>query len=748
MRHDANPAEFDLVLVGGGHSHLAVLRRFAMAPMRGVRLTLVARELHTPYSGMLPGLLAGHYQFDDAHVDLGPLAAAAGARLIHAPLTGLDAEQQLLHLPDRPPLHFDALSLNTGAEPSLQGVAGDVEALLRVKPISRLLPRFESLLARLGRDSGPHHLAVVGGGAGGVELVLALARRLRKEGAGDTVSLHLLTAAARLLPGHSVRVARRLQDALADVGVQVHFNARVSAVTTDGLQTEAGTRLHVDEVLWATGAAAPAWLRRSGLELDDDGFVAVGPTLQSRSHPAVFAAGDVAALSHAARPKSGVFAVRAGPVLADNLRAWIGGGSLRPFRPQRRALYLISTGDRRAVVARPGWPVLAGNWVWRWKDWIDRRFMAQYQRIEPMVPDTPVSDVATERGGQRLAGGMRCAGCGSKLGTGTLLQGLTTLGRGRGAFEDAASWSVAGRLLYQTIDGFALPVSDPFLGGRLAALHAMGDLHAMGSRPLAALALAGVPYAGPRQMAQDLAQMMAGATLELERSGCQLLGGHSSESPTLSLGLALTGDEVPADVAGSFAKSGLQAGQLLVLTRPLGSGVLLAGAAAGLVPSSAVASALEAMLQPHDATVEILRAYRASACTDVTGFGLLGHALEMALASGCRVRLELDAVPAFAGAEAALADGLRSSLQADNEAALARCRLGAGVVADLPRLQLLSDPQTCGGLLAAVPAAQADACINALRQQGNRQATVVGTVLPAVAAEDDSLIELCRPPQA
>lgn len=729
-----SPAEHDLVLLGGGHSHLAVLRRWAMRPQPGVRLTLVARELHTPYSGMLPGLIAGHYGFDAAHVDLGPLAVAAGARLIHAEVSGLDAAGKFLHFGDRPPLRYDTLSINSGATPAVRGVSAGVDQLRLVKPISRFLPAFDAVLRRLEAAVEPLAVVVVGGGPGGVELVLAFAHRLTRAGMRDRARLMLATASARVLEGHGPGVAGAVERELERAGVSLAPAAEVVKVESGRLVCADGRRLAADETFWVTGVEAPPWLTASGLAVDAAGFVEVGETLQSVSHEDVFAAGDVAALRHAPRPKSGVYAVRAGAVLARNLPAWIRGERLRRFRPQRRALYLISTGDRRAVVSRPGLPPLLGSWVWRWKDRIDRRFMARYQELAPMDPRPPRSVVAASRGGQRLAAGMRCRGCGGKVAVRPLAEALAKAGIGDGRhFEDAAELPVPGQLLQQTIDGFPLPVSDPYLGGRLAALHALGDLHAMGADPLGALALAGIPYAGEAQMAADLTALMAGAERELRLAGCALLGGHSCESEAISLGLALTG-RIPDDDRGRvLRKDRLQPGQVLVLTKPLGTGALLAAAASGRTASRHVEAALASMLQSNGPALAQLRRFAATACTDVTGFGLLGHALEMASASGCALEFHADRISALPGALEAIGADVVSSLQAANEDVLEHAVLAAGIGPGDPSLRLLCDPQTCGGLLFSVPEAVAQPCVAALRQAGFNAAAVVGRVVAATS---------------
>jgi selenide,water dikinase len=724
-------SEFDLLLVGGGHSHVSVLKSLAMKPLRGVRVTLLAREIHTPYSGMLPGHIAGLYDADDIHIDLGPLAHAAGARLVHDELRGLDPVARRVLLADRPAVRYDALSLDTGSTPALGAVTGDVDRVIPVKPISGFLPRLSRLLERIGGASTPLDVVVVGGGAGGVELCLALDERLTREGLADRVRLHLACAGPGPLESARPGARRRFERALAGRGVRVHRDCRVRAVTADGLRCDDAV-LPADEVLWVTQAGAPAWARDSGLSVDADGFVEVGPTLQSVSHPDVFAAGDLAMFTHAPRPRSGVYAVRAGPVLARNLRAWVRGEALEAWRPQRRALYLVTTGGPEAVVVRDDLPALQGRWIWRLKDRIDRAFMRRFSELPTMsVPHS--SDVAAVRGGGRLAAGMRCVGCGSKLGTATLLDGLGALPGPGGVehFEDAARLEVGGAVLQQTMDGFPLPLPDPWLSGRIATIHALGDVHAMGAAPVGALALAVVPFMAPQLMADELAQLMDGVSRELDAHGCALLGGHSCEGAEGMIGLSVTGRSDPCTPV--LTKGGGRAGDVLILTKALGTGVVLAATTDGRLPSRHRAAAVAHMLRSNADAVAVLRAHEVGGCTDVTGFGLLGHALELAEASRCALTLLAGASVSLPGAEEALAQGFTSSLQPDNEALLARVSL-VGVRGDAAAVRLLADPQTCGGLLASVPAAQAERCLQALRSNGFDDARIVGELRVADAA--------------
>ena len=382
MNSDTAVVLRELVLVGGGHSHVGVLKCLARNRLPGVRVTLISSDERTPYSGMLPGYVAGHYAYDDVHIDLRRLARFAGARLLCDEVVGVDRERRAVLCRNRPPVAYDRLSLNVGSTPAVDRVQGAAEFAIPVKPIGQFNERWLALLERVRCSSAPLTIAVVGAGVAGVELTLAMQYRLQcepdaSERGRQRVSFHLFSADPHILPTHNVRVREKLETLLAARGVVVHRAAEVSRVFRGGLQTRDGQTLAADEVVWVTQAGGAPWLRDTGLELDGGGFIRVADTLQTVSDPLIFAVGDCAALTGTALEKAGVFAVRQGPPLAENLRRSLLGKPLRAWRPQRRWLALISTGDRYAIASRGAWQT-EGAWVWRWKDWIDRRFMARF----------------------------------------------------------------------------------------------------------------------------------------------------------------------------------------------------------------------------------------------------------------------------------------------------------------------------------------------------------------------------------
>jgi selenide,water dikinase len=368
-----------LVLAGGGHTHVAVLKDFCRHPPSGARVTLVSPNALTPYTGVLPGHIAGHYTFDQMHIDLRPLCRGGGLEFIEGKIIGLDLARHQAILDTGGRLGFDLLSLDIGATPPMD-TPGAAQFALAIKPVDRFLAALERLQQQILQSAKPSfRIVVAGGGAGGVEVLLAVQHHFRTlAAAAAKPEFHLVADSPTILPTHNPGVQRIFTRILAERGVIVHLNHRVAEVTPTEVICTPGSPVACDAVIWVTGAAAPAWLAQSGLHTDPNGFVAVNDTLQSTSHPHIFAAGDIAAVIPHPRPKSGVFAVRQGPPLTRNLRLALAGRPLAPFVPQKEFLSLISTGDRYAVGSRGKW-AFEGKWVWRFKHWIDMKWLRRYQ---------------------------------------------------------------------------------------------------------------------------------------------------------------------------------------------------------------------------------------------------------------------------------------------------------------------------------------------------------------------------------
>ena len=748
----SEPVLRDIVLVGGGHSHVVVLKRFGMRPIPGVRLTVICTDTHTPYSGMLPGYVAGHYDYDAVHIDLSRLAVFAGARLYRDEVIGLDRIHRKVLCRNRPPVPYDMLSINTGSTPQLQGVPGALEHAIAVKPIGRYNDRWLALMARVRDHPGSMTVAVVGAGAGGVELLLAMQFRLRHilHGLGrdeDEPSFHLFTDGADILSTHNRGVRRRFDEVLQQRKVVVHRNAAVTQVMPGRLQTTSGEVFEVDEVIWVTRAGGATWLQGTGLALDGQGFIQVQDTLQTVSDPLIFAAGDVANMVNYPLEKAGVFAVRQGPPLAENLRRCVAGDALKPYRPQRNWLALISTGDQVAVASR-GWFGFGGALVWRWKDWIDLRFMRQFRDLTPMASGESGASVASAASRNQVqlsseeslqaisAIAMRCGGCGAKVGATVLSRALGQLRPvhrddvliGLQDPDDAAVVRVPpGKAMVHSVDFFRSFIDDPYVFGKVAANHALGDIWAMGAQAQSATAIATVPAGLESKVEDVLFQMMSGALEVLNAANCALVGGHTGEGQELALGFAINGliDDDPTQI---LRKGGMRPGDVLILTKPIGTGTLFAAHARLAAKGRWIDAALQSMVLSNQKGAQCLREFGVTACTDLTGFGLLGHLVEMTRPSGVDAQIDLSALPLLEGAQECVAAGIVSSLQSAN-VRLRRALHNQEAMVNHPRYPLVFDPQTAGGLLASVPADRVQACIAALHEAGYPHAAAVGRVM-------------------
>ena len=370
------PAVKRLLLVGGGQTHALVLRELAKNRLTGVDIVLVTPSSQLRYSGMLPGWIAGHYAPEELTIELAALAQAASARLVSTQVQKLDLANRIAVTDSGEAFDFDLLSIATGAVVNVDAISGARENALSLRPFESFIAGWERIVQKAEEARAPFRLTVIGGGAAGVETALAAAYRARAM--PSPMRVQLLTGGVPILPGHQSRARALTRAALENHGVQV-FDAMAQSIERDTIMTQHGRPLATDAALVATGASAAAWLCDAPITLDDRGFIAVNAHLQSISHPFVFAAGDVATLTETPRPKSGVYAVRAAKPLAANLIAAAMGKPLVAFKPQRKALYLVSTGPKHAIASWGPW-AFAGRWVWQWKDRIDRDYIAKLRR--------------------------------------------------------------------------------------------------------------------------------------------------------------------------------------------------------------------------------------------------------------------------------------------------------------------------------------------------------------------------------
>ncbi len=682
----------DLVLLGAGHAHVEVLRRLAHRPDPALRLTLIAREPSTPYSGRLPAVIRRECGPDAAHIDLGPLAAAADARLVVAEATSIDLAARRIIVRDRPAIRFDLLSIDIGGVPAMPGGAGNPTAAngglprmpaegasratpepgsIPVKPIGGFLAALTQL--DTGLPDGAR-IALIGGGAAGTELALALAQRF-----GGRVRITLVCDTPDPLAEAPPRARAIARAALAEARVELVCGVRAGALADSRLALSDGSFLAVQAVLWASNVVGPPLLAESGLICDAAGCVVVDATLRSRGHDFVFAAGDCAAMASAPRPKSGVWAVRAGPRLAANLRGVAHGGRPRAWRPQATALAIVGLGNGRAVAWRNGVAV-SGRFVAWYKHWIDGRFLRRYApaslprraaRSEPAHVSLDPADLA-------------------------VLSGPTP--------HPAPPAEVA---LLQQATHLPAPLNDPFNAGRIGAAHALVQMHAIGAVPWNAIAIVTPPIAPPEAARADVIALLQGAAAVLAADGATLIDCATTATGKPALSLVLTAHAGPPPLR----PAALCPGDALILTKPLGSGIILEGHRRAMAEARWLLGAVEAMVASSAAASDILRQHGATGCAAVAEHGMLGTLTALLRDANLAAVLSPDAVPALPGARALARLGVARAAADENRRAWPD-------PPDWPDLALLADPQIAGGLLAGVPAAHGSACLTALREAG------------------------------
>lgn len=713
--HMPLPLTRDVVLIGGGHTHALVLRAWGMSPVPGVRLTLIDPNATAAYSGMLPGHVAGHYTRGDLEIDLVRLARFADARLVLGAASGIDPDAREVYLPGRAPIAYDVASVDVGITSAMPDLPGFTENGVPAKPLGTFADRWAQFVADAATGQTEPRAAVIGAGVAGVELALAMAHRLQS--AGCTNAQVTLIEAGRMVAALSSAARRDLRAAIDTAQIRLIERAGASSVTSMSVELEDGRSVPCNFCVGAAGTRPHDWVAQSGLSVTN-GFIDVDDMLRSTSHRTLFAVGDCAHMTHAPRPKAGVYAVRQAPVLARNLRAAVVGLQPRRYHPQRDYLKLISLGEKSALVEK-GPITLQGDWLWRLKNRIDRDFMDKFRHLRPMPAPAIKGEVA--HGARKAQSAPLCGGCGAKVGAAGLATALADLPVStRGDVlsqpgDDAAILDIGATRQVLTTDHLRAVVEDPALMTRIAAIHALGDIWAMGARPQAALATIIVPRMSEPMQAATLREITHCAQDVLAQAGAVLAGGHTTQGSELTIGFTLTGlVDDPVTLAGA------QPGDALVLTRPIGSGTLLAGEMRAGAAGSDMAALYSAMVRPQGDAAALL-AKSAHAMTDVTGFGLAGHLLALLTASGCGAKLTLDAIPVYSGAKALAERGIASTLAPANRASAIGAIDG---LTDSPAADLLFDPQTCGGLLAAVPQSDARELVQAIKAQGHHAAQI------------------------
>ena len=713
-----------------------------MDPPKNAQLVCVSDFPVVTYSGMLPGVIAGQYPKSAMEIDLVRLAQSAGARVIVGKVTGLDHQRRELLFADRPPLNFDVMSIGIGSRPSFKGVEVDsANCLLAVKPMQTFLARLAERLIEVQKINQTPRIAIVGGGVGSIEIAFCLYERFFGKPkhavspwpVGLKPKIEMVTGGQKLGTGLLESSVRKISNELRSRAVEIHTRCRVNKVDSAGLKFTSGDSLDADVVIWATSAVGSPILSELGLENDERGFLLTKQNLEVTNLPGVFAVGDTGTIVGSDISKAGVFAVRQGPILTDNIRRLIKGEKdLRDYHPQKGFLKLVNFGNDRAIAEYKG-QSFANGFSWKLKDYIDVKFMKMYQDYQPMdmAPPTAEESEAT----------MRCLGCGGKVGSQILSDVLRELQIdshpdvkiGLDNPDDAAVIATHNNEVTVTTDFFAAPFDDPYLVGRIAALNSASDCFVMGAKPTSALAIVQLPLGHPRAQTQVMREIMVGSVEEFNSMGAAVVGGHSIEGPRTMVGFTVLGKQVvPPKTKGM-----LQPGDRLILTKPLGTGILLAAWMQCQMPADCYHPLVETMLQSNEVAIELVNQFNVSALTDVTGFGFIGHLIELMRASNVSVKIDSNAIPVLQGCQELVDAGIESTLAPDNQSLAGRVNFESKHAITDSALAPLFDPQTGGGLLFGVEHREVEAALGFLGEKGFGTATVVGEV--GVKNEQSSL---------
>ncbi len=673
-----------LVLVGGGHAHVEVLRRWPSLP--NVRVTLISPDVNAYYSGMLPGLLSGKYT--NIGIDLDHLCKKANAVFYQTSVTACDPKKRKLSLKGLPDLSYDVVSFDIGS--TSKKITEPSTRIIATRPLSQILKNIEIWDKEIhsSQNLSEEKIICVGAGATGFEIALALRNRYKNQYIEKKLKLILWERTSTLYP-----LQRR---ALEKRGIEVHnITLENVSVREDGLelQTNQGV-VSATRMVWAGGAASHVLFQNSLLDREGKGWIRVKDSLQASDFPNIFAVGDCAELeNYPTTHKAGVYPVRQAPILFYNLLETIKESGLRMknYRPQKSYLRLLNLGDEKAIVEYKFFKSM-GSMYWNLKDWIDRRFMEKYT-FEPL---DPMKDP-------------NCGGCGCKVSASVLDKSLDILklsnskGVRLGVEEgdDIAVVTMGAETIGLTVDQFKNFGANPYHFGRIAAVNACSDLYAKGVKPQYALANIMLQKQKEEMAVNEMRFILAGAQSVMEPEGIELVGGHTIEGEESQVGFFLLGKQEESQAWGNGT---LQPGDKIILTKPLGTGIILAAAMRFAVSGIDFAQLIEQMGQSQVFAMEILKKYKIGGSTDVSGFGFLRHLKNMLIASRMGASLDMSQIPVLEIASDLRNRGYYSRMERKNFPALP----GAP--------SILHDPQTSGGILLGIATKDAQRCCEELKQ--------------------------------
>ena len=708
----------EVILVGGGHTHAIFLRKWAMNSIPGVQISLISPSPEATYTGMLPGFLAGHYSKEEIVIDLVKLCRFAGARFIMGSVSNIISRDNLISIDGRCSLKYDVASIDIGVTSTVKDEKIVNLNAHSIRPLGSFVDRWTEFKQQISRKKIVPKIVVIGGGIGAVEVALAMCYSIRKLGIVD----YRITILDRSQVLKNVRSSTRniIMSTLKDYSIATFDHVQTARCDENFVRLANGQEFESNFTIIAAGATAYEWLEKTDLSLKD-GFINVDKNLQVIGSPNIFAVGDCAHLNFSPRPKAGVFAVRQAPVLLKNIQAKLLKRRLKVFSPQKNYLKLISLGEKKAV-SDYFLPSLSGRTIWKLKNKIDRAFMEKLSSFPAMPTVLREHQIPIPTSDESNLEQILCGGCGAKVGSELLDQVLQNIGSHdeksilTNIGDDAAVIEVANKRQVLTTDHLREFNSDLWSYAHITAVHSLGDIWAMGGEPKFVLAHIIIPEGSERVQKNWLDQIIGGASKVFIKEGASIVGGHTSIGAEFSIGFSVTG-RISNDPT---LISGAKPGDRIILTKPIGSGTILAGEMQLMSQGLWIESALKWMMKPQGRAAKVLS--KANAMTDVTGFGLAGHLLRVCQSSNVCANLRISEIPFLKGAEELAQLGIRSSLYEKNLKVKRKMSFSP-----CAKSSLLFDPQTSGGLLATIPKSEAKSVVSGLKKQGFCS-TVIGSI--------------------
>ena len=721
------PSSHDLVLIGGGHSQITVLKKFGMKQVPGLKITLINKNSTASYSGMIPGYIAGTYCKDETQINLLNLCKFANARLITDDVTGIDILTKEIYLSNRSPVYYDTLSINSGGEPDINEIKGAKKYCIPIKPISNLIQVFDKIKNKI-KGINKVSMAVVGGGAGGVEIALSLKKFLDLENKIEK-NITLISKTNYLVSKSSVLTHRNALSLLQENNINVILGDEVIEFQKNGLKTKNSKNIKSEFNFLVTSISAPKWISQTRLKTTEKGFIEVNKYLQS-NNTNIFASGDISSIKNYNLSKAGVYAVKQGPILYKNLRSKILKSRFSSYKPQKYYLSLIGDGQKEAIAS---WGPISfrSKWAWKLKRYIDEKFIKKYNDLPFMKMESfkPHPSLISEQNIKDPAlAEIKCLGCGAKTQWQSLNQGIILAKDNKNSLEknsmlkninigsDVSLIKVPnGKDIIQSVDLISSIVNDPYSLSKIAALHSISDVLTSGADPISAEAIFILPSGLKEMQTRLISELISGCSSEFLSHNIHLNGGHTSEGEDLQVGFCITGIR-----SKNFVSLKPKVGDKLILTKPIGIGIVLAAHMRGIVDPLDYEDAIKIMLTSNKIASKVFLQNNVTSITDVTGFGLARHALNLTTPFGASINI--NNTPIINGAIKYLNNGIYSSLSKSNKEAINF----SGRIQN--KNNIIFDPQTSGGLLAAVDSKKSNKIIGELKEN-NCYASVIGEVI-------------------